>query len=762
MLDELLEAWRRASPARASPASRWSATSGRRETQAAKEFLARNQVPYRHLDVAATAAQRLLAAGAARAPTPSAAAWCCCPTARCSAGPRCASWPSGSGCRPRPGSPFYDLVVVGGGPAGLGAAVYGASEGLRTLLVERAATGGQAGQSSRIENYLGFPHGLSGAELAQRARDQARALRRRDPHAPSRSPASSRRATGRVVRFADGAEVTAHAVVLATGVTYTRLPAPGGRRVRRPRRLLRRRRARGGQLHAARTSTSSARPTPPGRRRCTSRRYAGKVVIARSAALDLRRSMSRVPRRADRGRRQHRGPHLHRGRGRRRRRAPRAAHPARQRHRRGRAGRGAAWLFVFIGAVAAHRLARRGASSATPAASCCTGPDLLDDDGRPPPAWPLDRDPYLLESSVPGVFVAGDVRAASVKRVASAVGEGAHGRDPRAPLPGAVMTDSQVKASTDDELRTPLPLRGADRRAARRGSPSGASVRAYDAGATVYREGEPAEHFYVLLDGRGAAARAPSAARTWCINETDHRGAYAGATRAYVDDVELDYRTRSLTTRPTSLLPAAGRATSPTFMRHVVPHGGAPARRALPRRARPARRRCASASTWPDLGTPVGQPRARAQQPRRRCRSRHGAAARPRRRACATSSACSATGSSPDAIMTCLVGRAGAAPSSRPRTPRRRALAGRGGRPRGRRWSTGWTSSGVAGGYDLAAGVRRRRARRRAGSTRSPRTLREPVARRRAAVDGLHPRDRVAAWTRSRTPPAASRRWSRR
>src|SRR5438874_11876057 len=121
---------------------------------------------------------------------------------------------------------FYDLVIVGGGPAGLGAAVYGASEGLHTVLVERRAVGGQAGQSSRIENYLGFPDGVSGAQLTDRARRQAtkfgaellttREVTGLEVHGPAR-----------IVRFSDGTAIHAHAVILATGVAYRQLAAPG-------------------------------------------------------------------------------------------------------------------------------------------------------------------------------------------------------------------------------------------------------------------------------------------------------------------------------------------------------------------------------------------------------------------------------------------------------------------------------------------------------------------------------------------------------
>src|SRR6266513_4790798 len=125
-----------------------------------------------------------------------------------------------------PSKDFYDLIVIGGGPAGLGAAVYGASEGLRTVLVERTATGGQAGQSSRIENYLGFPDGVSGAQLTDRARRQAakfgaEVLTTRDV------VGLDIKGSARSVRFADGTAIDAHAVILATGVSYRTLDAPG-------------------------------------------------------------------------------------------------------------------------------------------------------------------------------------------------------------------------------------------------------------------------------------------------------------------------------------------------------------------------------------------------------------------------------------------------------------------------------------------------------------------------------------------------------
>ena len=191
------------------------------ETQELKEFLARNAVPFRHLDVRGDAGRRLLATvGVGDDALPVVVL----PDGEVLHRPALQDVAARAGLPTAAGSPFYDLVVVGGGPAGLGAAVYGGSEGLRTLLVERAATGGQAGQSSRIENYLGFPQGLSGAELAQRARDQAL---RFDVEIVTAAEVTAvePHGDGKAVRFADGTSVTALAVVLATGVSYTRLPA---------------------------------------------------------------------------------------------------------------------------------------------------------------------------------------------------------------------------------------------------------------------------------------------------------------------------------------------------------------------------------------------------------------------------------------------------------------------------------------------------------------------------------------------------------
>jgi thioredoxin reductase (NADPH) len=418
VLDELLEAW----SADARPGfegitvlgHQWSA-----DTQAAKEFLARNQVPFRHLDVRGDQAKRLLTT-ARRGDRKQQLPLILMPDGEVLERPTLRQLAQQVGLATSAGSPFYDLVVVGGGPAGLGAAVYGASEGLRTLLVEQSATGGQAGQSSRIENYLGFPNGVSGAELAQRARDQAVRFGVEILSAAT-VVGIDPRGDGRVIRFGDESEVTTTAVVLATGVAYSRLPARGvddfkGRGL-----------FYGAAAHEAATCVDKVvhvvgAANSAGQAALFFARYARRVVML-VRGDDLRRSMSEylVARiEADDSIEVRLCTQIEAVSG--------DTHLERLTLRDSTTGATedveAGYVFVFIGA-APHTdwlgpgfvRDRRG--------FLMTGPELLDAAGRPPADWPLERDPYHLESSVPGVFVAGDVRAASVKRVASAVGEGA-------------------------------------------------------------------------------------------------------------------------------------------------------------------------------------------------------------------------------------------------------------------------------------------------------------------------------------------------
>ncbi|MEV6812982.1 FAD-dependent oxidoreductase [Micromonospora sp. NPDC051296] len=415
VVDALLEAWS-ASPDAGSTeirvvGHRWSA-----ESFAVRDFLARNLVPYRWLLVDDPEAGRLLAAAGV---TASDVPLVVTADGKALVAPSEAELAGLVGLTVAPAADFYDLVVVGGGPAGLGAAVYGASEGLRTVLVERLATGGQAGQSSRIENYLGFPDGVSGAQLTDRARRQA--LKFGAELLSTREVVGLEEAgSARLLRFSDGATLAAHAVVLATGVSYRMLGAPGltdftGRGVFYGSAASEAPSCVGQDVYIVGGANSA------GQAAAYFSRFAERVhVLIRGA--DLTASMSRYL--IDQLARIDQvivHPHTE---------VVAAAggeHLQQLTLRDTRTGEqrdvDTSWLFVFIGAEP-----RTGWLDGTVVRDdkgfVITGPDLVTG-GRRPPGWPLPRDPYHLESSVPGVFAAGDVRAASVKRVASAVGEGA-------------------------------------------------------------------------------------------------------------------------------------------------------------------------------------------------------------------------------------------------------------------------------------------------------------------------------------------------
>src|SRR5580704_2372184 len=222
VVDALLEAWmesdHRPVPETKVVGHRWSA-----RCSEVREFLARNQVPYRWYNSDEPEGQRLLEAAQADGLSLPVVIT---PEGEPLVEPSDAELAARVGLATTPSKDFYDLIVIGGGPAGLGAAVYGASEGLRTVLLERTATGGQAGQSSRIENYLGFPDGVSGAQLTDRARRQAtkfgaEVLTTRDV------VGLDIKGSARGVRFADGTTIDAHTIILATGVSYRQLDAPG-------------------------------------------------------------------------------------------------------------------------------------------------------------------------------------------------------------------------------------------------------------------------------------------------------------------------------------------------------------------------------------------------------------------------------------------------------------------------------------------------------------------------------------------------------
>jgi len=417
VLDELLSKWREEErrPVHVTKVvgHRWSARSSE-----VREFLARNQIAYRWFESEAPDGQRLMqAAGADGLRLPVVIT----PEGDALVEPTDAELASCVGLATTPAKDFYDLIVIGGGPAGLGAAVYGASEGLRTVLVERTATGGQAGQSSRIENYLGFPDGVSGAQLTERARRQAtrfgaELLTTRDVVGLDVN------GSARTVRFADGGTIDAHTVILATGVSYRQLGAPGlddmtGRGVYYGSTLTEAAACTGQDIYIVGGANSA------GQAAVYLAKHAKSVtILVRGASLERSMSYYLIQQLREIGNISVRTcTEVIAAEG--------SDHLERMTLRDTSTGAteivDAQWLFLFIGAAPLTEWLD-GVVDRDERGFVVAGPDLSASiDGDRPPGWELDRAPYHLETSVPGVFVAGDARAESAKRVASAVGEGA-------------------------------------------------------------------------------------------------------------------------------------------------------------------------------------------------------------------------------------------------------------------------------------------------------------------------------------------------
>jgi thioredoxin reductase (NADPH) len=385
----------------------------------AREFLARNQIPYQWIDIEKAErdpdlVRTLDSLGEARKHLPLVIL----ADGAALSDPTQAELADRIGLRTRAQATFFDLAIVGGGPAGLAAAVYAASEGLKTMIVEREAPGGQAGLSSRIENYLGFPSGLSGADLARRAVAQARRFGA-DIVAPQEVTKVRAEGPYRILTMGDGCEISCHAMIVASGVQWRKLNIPGADRLQ------------GAGLYYGAGSTESIScrdedvyiiggANSAGQAAMNFARYARKVVmLVRGEGLAATMSQYLINDIAQ-------TPNI----------TVEASTELVEVHgeekleeisiacrKTGSVDRvPASSVFVFIGAEPRTDWLE-GFVLRDPRGFLLTGTDLFTD-GKPPAGWREDRDPFLLETNVPGVFAVGDVRHGSIKRVASGVGEG--------------------------------------------------------------------------------------------------------------------------------------------------------------------------------------------------------------------------------------------------------------------------------------------------------------------------------------------------
>jgi len=384
-----------------------------------RNFLARNQVPYQWLDAdAANRDQEVDSLMKSFPPEEIKLPLVLFPDGTTVSEPETQDLAERLGLRTRAGLEFYDLAIVGGGPAGLAAAVYGASEGLKTIMVEREAPGGQAGLSSRIENYLGFPSGLTGGDLTRRAVAQAR---RFGVEIVSPREATALRVDGpyRFLRLNNGTELSCHAMLLATGVQWRKLDVPGIDRLQ------------GAGVYYGGTATEAIScrdedvyiiggANSAGQAAMYFSTYAKRVVmLVRGDSLAATMSQYLIEQVQNTNNIQveynsrvtevHGEDHLES-----------VSIVCDQTGDTSRVP--ASSLFVFIGAEP-RTTWLDGTIERNERGFILTGPDLLKS-GKRPKGWTLERDPGLLETNVPGVFAVGDVRYGSVKRVASGVGEG--------------------------------------------------------------------------------------------------------------------------------------------------------------------------------------------------------------------------------------------------------------------------------------------------------------------------------------------------
>jgi len=417
-LDDLLDDWQ-ASYRPAFQGIRVLGTRWSPRSYELRDFLARSHVPYQWIDVEGSAndpeTKRLLEALGPDATD--------LPVVLFSDGTKLlnsvpAEVAQKVGLRTHAETSFYDLAIVGGGPAGLAAAVYGASEGLHTVMVEREAPGGQAGMSSRIENYLGFPAGLSGGDLARRAVVQARRFGV-EILAPQEAVGVRTEGPYRIIKLVDGNEISCHALMIATGVQWRRLEAPGIDRLQ----------GAGVYYGGGATEALSCKgemiyvvggANSAGQAAMNFAKYADRVVIVvRGDSLSSTMSQYLIDQIKATPNIQlwahasvaeaHGDTHLEE-----------ISILCSDTDKVDRVPASA--MFIFIGAQPRTDWLG-GIVERDDRGFLLTGPDLMHG-GQRPKGWELDRDPFLLETNVPGIFAVGDVRHGSVKRVASGVGEG--------------------------------------------------------------------------------------------------------------------------------------------------------------------------------------------------------------------------------------------------------------------------------------------------------------------------------------------------
>lgn len=415
VLDDLLDDWLATAPI-AYDGIRVAGTLWSASSHTIKDFLARGQIPYQWLDIEQNHEAQILVQSVLEHEYQLPVIFF--PDGKTLINPNLTELAEKVGFQTQASHPFYDLIIVGAGPSGLAAAVYGASEGLHTLLIDRETTGGQAGTSSRIENYLGFPNGISGTDLARRATAQATRLGAEILTAQEVKSISVNDPY-RIVKLADGTELSCKALIIATGVSVRKLDVPGIRQFE------------GGGVYYGAAVTEAAHykdkhmvvvggANSAGQGAMFFSRYASRVtMLVRGGALEKGMSQYLVDQINGTKNIEVRTRQVVTG-------VSGSQSLEKIMIKNMETDKiedmDADALFIFIGAKP-HTEIVDGIVERNSAGFIRTGADLFRD-GKRPKNWRLKRDPFLLETNVPGIFAVGDVRQGAIRRVASAVGQG--------------------------------------------------------------------------------------------------------------------------------------------------------------------------------------------------------------------------------------------------------------------------------------------------------------------------------------------------